>query len=87
MGHCTGCGGCCNPVVIPRESVTKTRIKTEPKWVFFYECRHYNIETRQCLDYENRPSICRGFPWYGKEPVVSTLDELPDCGYREDLPA
>ena len=130
MGKCTGCGGCCNPVTLPRHSVTKSRIKGEPEWqfsapdgddpercktwvrddlrrisqgealrrrpslaidpswnrgVFFYECRHYDSALRQCRDYENRPSICRGFPWYGKEPIADTLEALPDCGYREDL--
>lgn len=128
IGRCTGCGGCCDPVIIPRRMVTKTRVAGDPdlmpvapgasdgercrSWIrddltrisrtealrrrpaialgatsgqFFYACRHYDRETRRCLDYDNRPSICRGFPWYGKEPTAAALEYLPECGYREDL--
>jgi len=129
MGSCTGCGGCCYPVVLPRH-ISKAHLKAEPgfrfvapggadadrckQWVledltrisraealrrrpalamnplansgqFFYECRQYDVETRKCRDYENRPSICSGFPWYGLGPVAETIVDLPDCGYREDL--
>lgn len=29
---------------------------------WFYGCKHYNKETRKCMDYENRPKMCRNYP-------------------------
>ena len=28
-----------------------------------YTCRHWNTETRLCGNYENRPQMCRDFPY------------------------
>lgn len=51
---------------------------------FFYRCSNFDTETRKCTDYDNRPSMCRDFPWYGEEPRGgATLP--PDCSYRQDL--
>lgn len=130
--ECNGCGGCCDPVVLPYsrneiaralpsefddpelrrfvlEDLTPIRRRdglqrasylsagvtvlgrpgdpdsTFLAWSFFYECRHYDRENRRCLNYENRPSLCRGYPWYGEPPDPSKA--LPvECSYREDLP-
>lgn len=50
----------------------------------FFTCRHYDQATRSCLNFENRPSICRGFPWYGSPP-----DDFkaipPECSFNADL--
>jgi Putative zinc- or iron-chelating domain len=27
-----------------------------------FTCRHWNVETKRCMDYENRPRMCRTFP-------------------------
>lgn len=32
---------------------------------FFY-CAHYDEETATCTDYDNRPDMCAGYPWYGR---------------------
>lgn len=29
-----------------------------------YTCIHFNTETRLCMDYENRPDMCRNYPSY-----------------------
>lgn len=51
----------------------------------FYRCRHFDVETRSCTNYDNRPDVCRGFPWYDQEPhPAKTLP--PDCSYWEDIP-
>jgi Fe-S-cluster containining protein len=52
-------------------------------WSFFYNCKHYDRETKQCRNYENRPPICSGFPWYDQPP--DSTKALPfDCSYRAD---
>lgn len=28
----------------------------------YYTCKHHNVITGECMDYENRPSMCSGFP-------------------------
>lgn len=33
---------------------------------YFYTCKHLDPETKLCRDYENRPTMCRDFP-YGSE--------------------
>ena len=50
-------------------------------WSFFYECRHFDRETRRCLNYENRPPLCRSYPWYDDGPDPAKA--LPEsCVYR-----
>lgn len=54
-------------------------------WEHFYECRHYDRETRRCGIYETRPYICSGYPWYNEPP--DPRKKLPDpCSYIEDIP-
>lgn len=62
-------------------------------------CDVYDSEHRRCSDWENRPPICRGFPWYGVEPTgegaraafphARTTVGLGTvgCSYLHDLPA
>jgi Fe-S-cluster containining protein len=43
----------------------------------YFACRHWDEETRLCGNYENRPEMCRAFP-YGK-PCEHGCD--CDCDY------
>ena len=36
-----------------------------------YSCKHWNRETRNCMDYENRPSMCRRFPYGTPCPYIA----------------
>jgi Fe-S-cluster containining protein len=50
----------------------------------YYKCDRYDTETRRCTDYENRPVVCREYPWYGEPP--DPLKSLPPtCSYREEI--
>lgn len=57
----------------------------------FYSCNFLDRETRLCTN-DNRPYICRGFPWYGDEPEERPLALGSDngaykrCGYWLDVP-
>lgn len=57
----------------------------EPMILFshFYECRWYDRETRQCLNYDDRPPMCREFPTYGDWPDP-TKAIPPECSYNAD---
>lgn len=48
-------------------------------------CINYDVETRRCLDYDNRPPVCRDFPWYRKEPGFNVIDLDSVCGYKAEL--
>lgn len=50
----------------------------------FYECQWYDPDTRTCGNYDNRPSVCRGFPWYDDPP--DHRKAIPDeCEYNLDV--
>lgn len=54
------------------------------QWTWFFECRHYDPETRTCGNYEHRPPMCSGFPWYGDAP--DRTKALPhECSFRADI--
>ena len=49
-----------------------------------YTCDRLGDDGR-CLAYEERPLVCRGYPWYGAPARGMPLaDEA--CGYKVDLP-
>lgn len=50
----------------------------------FFRCLRYDAEAKRCSDYDNRPSTCRGYPWYGEAPRPDAALP-PDCSYKEDL--
>lgn len=52
----------------------------------FYECAKFDPDTRLCTAHEDRPPVCQGFPWYGKEPNGAYLRGLPRCSFWADIP-
>lgn len=46
----------------------------------WYTCRHLNVMTGDCTNYENRPRLCSGYPDYGQGGGCSyaecTWDEM-----------
>lgn len=51
---------------------------------FFYSCRNFDAETRQCRIYDDRPFACRHYPWYGGDPQPGAALPHP-CSFREDI--
>jgi len=51
----------------------------------FYACDQIGADGR-CQAYEERPLVCRGYPWYD-QPVRTMPLPDPDCGYKEDIAA
>jgi Fe-S-cluster containining protein len=50
-----------------------------------YRCDRFDPVTRLCTAHDERPPICRGYPWYD-EPPGRRLVLLPEpCSYRADL--
>jgi Fe-S-cluster containining protein len=47
-----------------------------------YHCDQLGDDGR-CLTHEERPLVCRGYPWYGQAPRAMALPH-PDCGYAVD---
>lgn len=56
-----------------------------------FNCPFFNEETKACGNYENRPPICRGYPFYGREPediarAPRALQMPLECSYWADVP-
>lgn len=65
---------------------TMAIIQGEPVMMLslFYSCRRFDPVERRCTDYDNRPPICRTFP-YMDDGMPIDAKTLPHwCGYRED---
>jgi Fe-S-cluster containining protein len=50
----------------------------------FYTCDRIGDDGR-CMAYEERPLVCRGYPWYDAPPRDIPLPDA-ECGYLVDLP-
>lgn len=53
-------------------------------------CDQFNPATRECTAHEDRPAICSGFPWYGRDPmrpVSGAVREwlVPQCSFNADV--
>jgi Fe-S-cluster containining protein len=53
-----------------------------PPDAHFYSCDQLGDDGR-CMAYEERPLVCRGYPWY-EQPVRAMELPDPDCGYSYD---
>lgn len=59
----------------------------DPDGIVSVRCPFYDKYTGACKNYDDRPPLCSGFPWYGKAPgEVTTVRQLPPpCGYWEQI--
>ena len=51
----------------------------------FYRCRHYDEAANRCMDYDNRPDVCRGYPRYGASRMNPAAVLPPSCSFVRDL--
>ena len=59
-----------------------------------FECSSFDRETRLCTIYDDRPHVCRDYPWYGPSPSdprydgqIGPEDFLPlRCSFWADVP-
>ena len=54
-----------------------------PEGAYLYTCDQLGADNR-CMAYEERPLVCRGYPWYGEAPRPMALAD-PECGYQVDV--
>jgi len=68
-------------------SAFRDPVTLEPK-VFAVECDLFDRVSRLCGAHEDRPAVCAGYPWYGREPLGcgSAVAALPpQCSYTADV--
>jgi len=70
---------------ISRTSAARILGRQPNKSYFFYVCTIFDPEENVCSDYEDRPRMCKGFPWYGRTPDKDVIANYPNCSYRADL--
>lgn len=66
----------------PFEGKDGPELALQPAW--YYSCEFYDATHKRCLDYDNRPAMCRDYPWYGDPPDPSKVLP-PTCSYRVDV--
>ena len=54
-----------------------------PADAHLYTCDRLGDDGR-CTAYEERPLVCRGYPWYDQPPKQMPLAD-PECGYLVDI--
>ena len=54
-----------------------------PANAYLYTCDRLGNDGR-CTAYEERPLVCRGYPWYDQPPKQMPLAD-PECGYLVDI--
>lgn len=48
------------------------------------ECAKFDKETRTCTAHNDRPSVCFGYPWYGREPRKGDATMKGRCSFLAD---
>lgn len=52
-----------------------------------YRCDRWDPATLLCTAHDERPPVCRNFPWYGAEPGVARAASLDSaCSFLLDVP-
>jgi Fe-S-cluster containining protein len=78
-----------NMVVISTEEALKIRpeLKVNSDKALanttYLTCKQYNHTLKICMDYLNRPKMCRDFPFYGEEMDIIAMKKKvnEECGY------
>jgi Fe-S-cluster containining protein len=56
-----------------------------------YVCRRLDPETRRCTAHDDRPHVCRGYPWYDDPSPEGKVARAPflhrRCSHLIDVPA
>ena len=64
-----------------RNPLYVTRVGPDLHW---YACDRLGSDGL-CTVYEERPLVCRGYPWYGEAPSAFPLAD-PECVYAAEMP-
>jgi Fe-S-cluster containining protein len=51
-----------------------------------YRCDFFDSDSRLCTAHDDRPPICRGYPWYDANPGDREVELPARCAFRADLP-
>lgn len=58
----------------------------EREGMYRYECSVFDPVLRTCTDHENRPAVCRSYPWYLKTELTRADLTSGRCTYVADDP-
>jgi Fe-S-cluster containining protein len=53
-------------------------------------CDQFDRDTRTCMAHDDRPQVCSGFPWYGRDPHSDGAKPCrcslsPRCSFNADV--
>lgn len=71
---------------IPRDKAMKINPHLEyvDDGIHFYLCSKFNKDTKKCIDYNNRPGICKRYPWGYIGINLKCKFYTNDCGFKVD---
>jgi Fe-S-cluster containining protein len=53
-----------------------------------WTCDRWDADTRECTAHDERPPVCRDFPWYQETPGPQRAAALPpQCSYLGEVPS
>lgn len=93
---------CCDPVKthLPPQAMTGPSgpfarehwtvievIEDQGHWpIYHLRCDRFDSHARRCTAYADRPPICSGYPWYGREPSIERAEVLDlMCAFQADV--
>lgn len=71
-------------LMVPPPHMVNARLRAGTVIPFYYSCKNWDSETKMCTDYENRPNLCKGFPWFDGRPSPHKYLP-PQCSFRADV--
>lgn len=54
---------------------------------YYAKCDMFDVENRLCMAHEDRPPVCKGYPWYGNDPkeYIKKTTLYPQCSFNADV--
>ena len=72
-----------NPHIFDKSFHGAKRVVKIKRDMIFFKCK--NLTDTGCLAYENRPTVCSGYPFYDRPPHKPPTDYAKDCVYIQAL--
>jgi Fe-S-cluster containining protein len=56
-----------------------------PESSYFYKCLMFDPDTNLCKVNDNKPDVCKNYPWYRNGPRKPFKFYSLDCGFYKDI--
>jgi Fe-S-cluster containining protein len=57
--------------------------RRDKKGNYYYECSKFDKKANKCTAYNERPNVCKNYPFYGKDTLPDDfIYDSGDCGFN-----